>query len=110
MIERLPSRSAAAVASLAFTVGSLFSYTAVRLYELGRSGPVDPSLILMSAHAAYPWRVLVATWAGGFCALAALIMLGTELPASRRRRLARLGVLASALAALLLAAAAVRAP
>jgi len=110
LIDRLPSRTAAALAALAFAAGATFAYVAQRLYEASQSTHSDPSQILLSAHAAFPWRAAIATWVGGLCALITLILLRGDLPTSRRQRLARRLATATALAALLLTVVALRFP
>jgi len=63
------SRRRLAVAALVLSLTAPATYMAQRLYERARHGPVDPSLILMSTHVDYLWRIAVATWWGGCCAL-----------------------------------------
>lgn len=61
-------RQALARAALVFALVAPVSYSALRLYEIGRGGAVDPSLIMRSTHLGYLWRVIVASWWGITCA------------------------------------------
>jgi phosphotransferase system glucose/maltose/N-acetylglucosamine-specific IIC component len=61
-----------ALAALVFAATAPAAYVAQRLYQRARSGEIDPSLILMSTHVDYLWRVAVATWIGGVAALLAV--------------------------------------
>ena len=93
--EPLPSREAAAIASLIFAVGAMLSYAGQRVYEHSRGGLVDPTPILMSAPAAYPCPALVATCVVGLCS----DRVGRAAGRWRRapgERLARHGMLAAA--------------
>jgi hypothetical protein len=64
-------RRRAAGAAVVFALVAPISYVALRLYEIARSGHVDPSLILKSTHVSYLWRVAIATWWALGCAFIA---------------------------------------
>jgi hypothetical protein len=87
-----------AVGAVAFAATAPATYMLHRVYERLRAGTVDPSLILLSTHVDFLWRVAVATWVGGLAALAATHRL-TD-PARRARSLAGIAAALAALVAL----------
>ena len=62
-------RRRVARAAIVFALVAPISYVLLRLYEIARSGHVDPSLILRSTHVGYLWRVAIASWWALTCAL-----------------------------------------
>ena len=64
-------RSPIARGAFVFSVVAPATYVALRLYEIARTGHVDPSLILRSTHVGYLWRIAIATWWGLTCAFIA---------------------------------------
>jgi hypothetical protein len=100
--ERSEPRRALALAALVFGLTAPLTYVLQRVYERARVGVVDPTLILRSTHVDYLWRVGVATWWAGTCALVTWLT-WRERPAgpAATRRLAWAAVVAGALVALL---------
>jgi hypothetical protein len=93
-----PGAPRLALAGLVFAVAAPAIYVAQRVYQRARSGEVDPALILESTHVDYLWRVAVATWCAGACALVVVLWRGDE---RRPLALAWGAVLGAALVALL---------
>lgn len=91
-------REAVALGALVFATVAPAAYVAQRLYERARGGAVDPSLILTSNHVDYLWRIAIASWFAGLCALyAGYLVLGGRL---RDRWAAQLLPIATVIAAL----------
>lgn len=86
-------RRRGAAAAAAFAVIAPITYVGLRLFELARSGHVDPSLILRSTHVGYLWRVTIATWWALTCAF---VVYGRGWSAPARR----IGVVAASLTAI----------
>jgi hypothetical protein len=64
-------RGAASQAAAVFALVAPTSYAALRLYEIARTGAIDPSLILLSSHVGYLWRIVIASWWAATCAFIA---------------------------------------
>ncbi|MGE0784219.1 MAG: hypothetical protein AB7S26_00925 [Sandaracinaceae bacterium] len=62
-------RTALATAAAAFSLTAPIAYVTQRLYEVARSGPIDPLSVLRDAHTAFYWRALTATWWAGLIAI-----------------------------------------
>lgn len=64
-------RVALSLAAAVLGITAPVAYVAQRLYEIARSGPVDPLSILRDSHTAFYWRAAVATWWAGLFAVMA---------------------------------------
>lgn len=71
-------RAGLAVAAAVLAIAGPIAYVAQRLYELARSGPVDPLSILRDSHTAFYWRAATATWWAGLFALMAYAIARSE--------------------------------
>jgi hypothetical protein len=79
-------RAALALAAAVFALAAPVAYVAQRIYEVARSGPVDPLLILRDSHTGFYWRAATATWWAG---LFAIMAYGAARNDGPRARLAR---------------------
>jgi hypothetical protein len=93
--SKSPPRERIALAAIAFAATAPITYAMQRVVEVARSGRHDPSLILVSSHVDYLWRILIATWWGGACALFVYARSSTR-AASHARRWARVALALSA--------------
>jgi hypothetical protein len=100
MTERADKRETAALGALVFAAVAPLAYVTQRVYERARYGTVDPSLILQSTHVDYLWRIAIATWWAGACAIVVALLFRNRSTEARSRAGRRIGIAALAFAAL----------